>query len=71
MKRLFVCLFCLLVALVMYAERKDSFPKVSDKWIDGYFPLLKADGVSTICIDSNDFPVVSISAEMLAMMWKG
>lgn len=66
MKRLFVCLLCLAVALVMYAERKDSFPKVSENPVDGYFPLVKADGVSTICIDSNDFPVVSISAEMLA-----
>lgn len=66
MKRLFVCLLCLAVALVMYAERKDSFPKVSENPVDGYFPLVKAEGVSTICIDSNDYPVVSISAGMLA-----
>ena len=66
MKRLFVCLLCLTVALVMYAERKDSFPKVSETPLDGYFPLVKAEGVSTICIDSNDYPVVSISAGMLA-----
>ena len=66
MKRLFVCLFCLTVALVMNAERKDSFPIVSENPVDGYFPLVEASGVSTICIDSNDYPVVSISAGMLA-----
>ena len=66
MKRLWLGLFCMMLAMAMYAERNDSFPKVSEKWVDGYFPLVETSGVATIYLDSNDYPVVGISAEMLA-----
>lgn len=66
MKRLWLGLFCMMLAMAMYAERNDSFPKVSEKWVDGYFPLVETSGVATIYLDGYDYPVVGISAEMLA-----
>lgn len=43
-----------------------EFPKISDLAEQDYFPLSTATGAATLCVDENDFPVVSIAAQMLA-----
>ena len=43
-----------------------TFPSVSACAQSGYFPLVATDGVADICIDANDYPVVGITAQMLA-----
>ncbi|MBR1389169.1 MAG: hypothetical protein IJ569_06085, partial [Prevotella sp.] len=57
----------LLASLLMTAiDGSQAFPKVSEEAVTGYFPLVTAKNVTTICTDEHDYPVVGIAAQMLA-----
>ena len=57
----------LLASLLMTAiDGSQAFPKVSEKAVAGDFPMVTAKSVATICTDERDYPVVGISAQMLA-----
>ena len=53
----------LLTVLTIFAQ---DFPHVAEKQMSGYFPMATASGTATICTDSRDYPVVGITARMLA-----
>ncbi len=63
MKRFSLLLVGLMNALAFFAE---TFPNVSEKAVTGYFPMVASNGAATICTDTNDYPVVEITAQMLA-----
>lgn len=63
MKKLSFIICGLLSVLATYAA---GFPKVTEQKLAGYFPLASSASVATICTDAHDFPVVDISARMLA-----
>ena len=63
MKKILVSLVGLISVLAVQAAK---FPMVTDKARCGYFPLMTPQAVATICIDNRDYPVVSVTAEMLA-----
>ena len=63
MKRITMLLVGLMTVLMMDAQ---GFPKVSEKAVAGDFPMVTAESVATICIDERDYPVVGITAQMLA-----
>lgn len=59
----YICLFlCLLLGIQSYAKNLDSFPVIQEKALPGFFPLSDV----PIYVDTEDYPVVSITAEMLA-----
>ena len=63
MNRIAMLLGGLMIALSIFAS---GFPLVTEKPEAGYFPLVTANGVATICTDADDYPVVDITAGMLA-----
>ncbi|MBR1557194.1 MAG: glycosyl hydrolase 115 family protein [Prevotella sp.] len=57
----------LLASLLMTAlGGSQDFPKVSEEAVAGYFPMVTAENAVTICTDEHDYPVVGITARMLA-----
>jgi len=63
MKKLLFIIWTLMSVLATYA---DGFPKVTEQIQTGYFPLSTPEAVAVICTDAGDFPVVNITAKMLA-----
>ena len=53
----------LMTVLPIFAS---GFPFVTEKPEAGYFPLATAEGTAAICTDADDYPVVGITAGMLA-----
>lgn len=62
-QRLSSLIILLVFALTVQAEVP---PIVSEQPQTGYFPLVTSAGAAGICIDKGDFPVVGITARMLA-----
>ena len=63
-KRLvFIASLTVLMTLVVKGQ---NMPKVTENPVAGYYPLATAQGVAAICTDAQDYPVVGITAEMLA-----
>ena len=50
----------------MVQQQAEVYPIVSEQPQAGYFPLVTSAGAADICIDRGDFPVVGITAQMLA-----
>ena len=63
MKRITLLLSGLMTVLTISAQ---VFPQVSEKAVAGGFPMVTAENVATICTDERDYPVVGITAQMLA-----
>jgi len=63
MKKLSFIIWTLMSVLATYA---DGFPKVTEQVQAGYFPLSTPEAMAVICTDAGDFPVVNITAKMLA-----
>lgn len=63
MKKLLFIIWTLMSVLTTYA---DGFPKVTGQIQTGYFPLSTPETVAAVCTDAGDFPVVNITAKMLA-----
>ena len=63
MKRITMLLCGLMTVLMIDAQ---GFPKVSEKAVVGDFPMVTPKSVATICTDERDYPVVGITAQMLA-----
>lgn len=63
MKRISILLIALVYVSAIFAS---TFPNVSRKAIDEYFPLVSDKGVANICTDKKDYAVVGITAQMLA-----
>ena len=66
MKRFISFLCCLSAGLMAWAERLETFPKVSDNANDGHFPLVCGAASAEIYADEADYKVVHIAAGMLA-----
>ena len=52
--------------LAVLAISAGEFPEVTEKNQSGYFPMADANGTASICTDARDYPVVGITAGMLA-----
>lgn len=68
-KILFISSILLAVSVSLNAVNKTytgKFPAISETEILDYFPLVSNREVSKIFIDTNDFPVVNISSQMLS-----
>lgn len=66
MKRIATLLVALMIAAATFATTSaDSFLQVTEHPRTGYFPLATPDGSATICVDSKDYAVVDIAAQML------
>ena len=63
MKKVLTSLIGLIAVLAIHAA---DFPIVTDQEQSGYFPLMTPSASAKICIDECDYPVVGITARMLA-----
>lgn len=62
MKRIILLVYSMLAIFFTYAGSVNGFPAISENSVPGFFPLSTA----TICVDANDYKVVSIAATMLS-----
>ena len=64
--RNFFIVFLLLACVCIHAKARNTFPKISQTWQQGYFTLSANGKATNLLIDPNDYAVVSITANMLA-----
>ena len=66
MKRLTILLLAVFASMNTLVHAQHAYPQIVESECQGYFPLVSGQTAADICVDAKDYPVVSITAKMLA-----